>query len=240
MQLGFPLKQMQHHQTLQPSASNIQRSARSAQSAAGSERDLKPLKPKGASQDDSNDEVNEQQFQGERSKPDMSHWQSFSGQWGEKAACVKQLPSEDWNAVTQAGNGVGDARQPGQLPQEGNPEEIEKRPCKGTLAVSATETVSTTITGDACQPVQLPPEENLEEIGTLLCEGSGKHAPARFYSWEEMTTPTVWQRLGIPPHKREQMLSPRTFSSVFGMQQYQFEKLPQWKKDAMKKQHGLF
>jgi len=227
--LGHPQEHMQHHQMWQPSASSVQRSACSFQSAAGCERDLQPLKPKGVVQDISHGEVAERQFQVEGPKPDLIQWQTSLGQQGEKAAPVEQvinqqLPSEDWNTLKQAGDGMGDACQPGQLPLERNFEEIERGPCEG----------------DACQPVQLPLEGNLEEIGRVPCEGSGQHARARFYSWEEMTTPTVWHRLGISPHAREKMLSPRTFRSVFGMQQEDFEKLPQWKRNTLKKQHGLF
>ena len=45
---------------------------------------------------------------------------------------------------------------------------------------------------------------------------------------------------GIDPAHKERYLSEEEFGRIFGMARDQFERLPAWKRTALKKQHGLF
>jgi len=45
---------------------------------------------------------------------------------------------------------------------------------------------------------------------------------------------------GVDPTKKEMYLSDEDFQDVFGMSKDDFLTYPQWKRDNMRKEHGLF
>lgn len=46
--------------------------------------------------------------------------------------------------------------------------------------------------------------------------------------------------VGIDPACKERYLSNEEFGRIFGIPKEEFERLPVWKRTALKKQHGLF
>jgi len=64
--------------------------------------------------------------------------------------------------------------------------------------------------------------------------------PDGCFSLEDMMNPEVWKANGVDASMREQYLSDDAFAAVFGQSKAEFEKLPKWKRDKQKKDHGLF
>lgn len=60
------------------------------------------------------------------------------------------------------------------------------------------------------------------------------------FTLEDLTNPLIWRQLDVKPNERETLLTDRTFVSVFGMDKEGFQKLPRWRRDALKKQKHLF
>jgi len=60
------------------------------------------------------------------------------------------------------------------------------------------------------------------------------------FTLEELPNPLIWTKLDVKPNERETLLAAQTFISVFGMDREAFQKLPRWRRDALKKQKNLF
>ena len=59
------------------------------------------------------------------------------------------------------------------------------------------------------------------------------------YPLEKLLAPGPYPN-GVDINSREKYLSPSVFSDVFAMERSEFDKLPRWKRDGMKKTHKLF
>eukprot|EP00930_Biecheleria_cincta_P063173 TRINITY_DN48676_c0_g1_i1.p1 TRINITY_DN48676_c0_g1~~TRINITY_DN48676_c0_g1_i1.p1 ORF type:complete len:497 (-),score=136.82 TRINITY_DN48676_c0_g1_i1:128-1618(-) len=59
-------------------------------------------------------------------------------------------------------------------------------------------------------------------------------------SLEELQDPKIWKSKGVNAGERETYLSDDVFVNLFGMEKSAFAKLPKWKRDNKKKEHGLF
>lgn len=60
------------------------------------------------------------------------------------------------------------------------------------------------------------------------------------HSLHDLQTAEIWQALGVVSTDRETYLPADVFMSLFGVGKDEFAKMPKWKKDQQKKQHGLF
>jgi outer membrane biosynthesis protein TonB len=59
----------------------------------------------------------------------------------------------------------------------------------------------------------------------------------QFYTVEELQTDAIE---GLDYANREQYIEPEAFAELFGMTKAEFEAKPNWKKQALKKQHNMF
>ena len=50
----------------------------------------------------------------------------------------------------------------------------------------------------------------------------------------------IWASRGVDPGTREEHLGAEEFQSLFGMAKSEWGAVPKWKKDNLKKKHGLF
>jgi len=64
--------------------------------------------------------------------------------------------------------------------------------------------------------------------------------PEGCLSLEELQNADVWKARGVDPTRREDWLSDDAFSAVFGQSRAAFAAYPKWRRDKMKKEHGLF
>jgi len=60
------------------------------------------------------------------------------------------------------------------------------------------------------------------------------------YTLEQLTDKRTWSKLDVNSGEREIYLSDDVFFQLFGTSKEDFAKLPKWKKDGLKKKHGLF
>merc|ERR1712151_365423 len=65
-------------------------------------------------------------------------------------------------------------------------------------------------------------------------------AAAGVMTLEELKDRKIWSAKGVDPGSRETHLSDEEFQSVFGMAKGEWAAVPKWKKDNLKKKHGLF
>lgn len=90
-------------------------------------------------------------------------------------------------------------------------------------------------------------EENLEtvvsgvpEVNRTAEDDAAKLEEPQTFTLEELTNPAIWRHLDVKPTERETLLTAQTFVLVFGMDKEAFQKLPRWRRDALKKQNQLF
>ena len=57
---------------------------------------------------------------------------------------------------------------------------------------------------------------------------------------ESLATLQAGTPAGVDPARKEQYLSTEAFEAEFGMPRAEFDKLPQWKRNAAKKKAGIF
>jgi len=60
------------------------------------------------------------------------------------------------------------------------------------------------------------------------------------YTLDQLTDKRTWEKLDVKSTEREMYLADSVFQELFGMPKADFAKLPKWKKDGVKKKHGLF
>ncbi|CAE8636499.1 unnamed protein product [Polarella glacialis] len=60
------------------------------------------------------------------------------------------------------------------------------------------------------------------------------------FSLEELQTAGLWKDKDVVATERERYLPDATFVSLFGVSKDEFAKMPKWKRDNKKKEHGLF
>jgi hypothetical protein len=60
------------------------------------------------------------------------------------------------------------------------------------------------------------------------------------FTLEQLQDESYWKPKGVPAEQRETYLADAAFQDLFGMDKDAFEKLPQWKRTAAKKEHRLF
>ena len=65
--------------------------------------------------------------------------------------------------------------------------------------------------------------------------------PWQTFTWAELTGKTdALEKVGMDLTKKEQFLIPAEFTSKFAMSLADFNKLPGWKREALKKKIGIF
>jgi hypothetical protein len=68
-----------------------------------------------------------------------------------------------------------------------------------------------------------------------------EQAQSGHYTLAQLTDFRIWRKLpNVKPTEREIYLSPRIFKELFSMQKEEFAELPRWKRDSLKRRHGLF
>lgn len=65
-------------------------------------------------------------------------------------------------------------------------------------------------------------------------------AKTSIFTLSELVNPEIWRARGVNPTEREQHLCDAEFIEVFGVQRFEFYRLPKWKRDAEKRKRGLF
>jgi len=62
-----------------------------------------------------------------------------------------------------------------------------------------------------------------------------------YYTLAQLTDFRIWRKLpNVIPTERETYLAPRVFKELFSMAKEDFADLPRWKRDSLKRRHGLF
>lgn len=98
--------------------------------------------------------------------------------------------------------------------------------------VEATSLQSFTSKGLTREKEKAPAPPPLPEHSPDLPEGC--------FSLEELQNPAVWKDRGIEASRREEYLTDAAFLGLFGMTKEDFAKMPKWKRDGRKREHGLF
>lgn len=83
-----------------------------------------------------------------------------------------------------------------------------------------------------------------EETGKAGSQGVASPTPSPrkslLLTLTELQDIGIWKPKGVDSANRECYLSDNDFQTVFGMGKSSFEVLPKWKRDKLKKEHGLF
>lgn len=91
----------------------------------------------------------------------------------------------------------------------------------------------------ACDEAQEKKETEQIVAEDKLSQRMGKRDNAD-WSASDLKDEDVWRPAGIPAHSREQFLSHADFAEIFKMTKQEFGKLQEWRRNALKKKHGLF
>jgi len=97
----------------------------------------------------------------------------------------------------------------------------------------------------AAKPSLFPENEKVEAkpiFEQKVPEQAPTAAPAEIgeLTLAELQDASIWRGKDIIATERERYLPDAVFASLFGMDKEAFAKLPKWKRDNKKKEHGLF
>jgi len=98
---------------------------------------------------------------------------------------------------------------------------------------------------EVAKSVQIEEAVPLRSLAVALSKDNMKEAPEPeavlpSYTLEQLTNPHVWQKIHINPAERELLLPDSTFKQLFCMDKKAFGELQKWKRQSLKKKHGLF
>merc|ERR1712032_371005 len=75
----------------------------------------------------------------------------------------------------------------------------------------------------------------------LAYQHAAEQAEPGYYTLAQLTDFRIWRKFpSVIPTERETYLSPRVFRELFSMPKEEFAELPRWKRDSLKRRHGLF
>jgi len=75
----------------------------------------------------------------------------------------------------------------------------------------------------------------------LASQHVAEQAETGYHTLAQLTDFRIWRKLpSVKPTEREIYLPPRVFKELFSMQKEEFAELPRWKRDSLKRRHGLF
>lgn len=163
------------------------------------------------------------------------------------SGCVER---EEFVSLLQRAKASGALKEKPKVPAKAQePPQTKSEPAKTQTELPKSEHAKTEAPGDnAPQSTAETSATQPPEAGYAATEAPMAAEPAAAvaedapggYTLEQMTDKRVWEKLDIVSTERETYLPQSVFQELFGTSKEAFAKLPKWKRDNVKKKHGLF
>jgi len=123
---------------------------------------------------------------------------------------------------------------------EAAPAAPQEKPAAPATETAAQEAKATAAAVPAQAPVAQPQSASTAEPETKSESATADASGLPVYTIEQLTEKREWSQLDIKSTEREMYLADSVFQELFGVPKADFANFPKWKKDNLKKKHGLF